>query len=292
MNLMETKSIGRKIAEARKNSHLSQAKLSEELFISPQAVGKWERGESMPDIISLNKLAKILKVDLNYFSEDFDSTPQNNTKPTAEEKAINNTFDFSGGIWEDADFSGLKNLHQQFREANLKNCQFIGTTLSPLHLKDNQIIQCDFTKSDWQQSKVERSSLTKNTFEQTNFSKASFLKSYIKNGSMVSANFSEATFDHCHLQQLKCKHAQWRKTKFTQTSFEQMTFVGQFEDCAFDGCGFKKVTFENATLVNTFFKNNRKLKDVRFVNCKADALTCAFLKNEGVKLDGIEVVEE
>lgn len=47
---METKMIGNKIAEARKNTNISQAQLVERLFISPQAVGKWERGESMPDI--------------------------------------------------------------------------------------------------------------------------------------------------------------------------------------------------------------------------------------------------
>ncbi len=47
---METKIIGNKIAEARKQLNMSQAQLAERLFISPQAVGKWERGETMPDI--------------------------------------------------------------------------------------------------------------------------------------------------------------------------------------------------------------------------------------------------
>ena len=63
---METKMIGSKIAEARKKINISQAKLAQRLFISSQAVGKWERGESMPDIITLNRLAEILGVDLFY----------------------------------------------------------------------------------------------------------------------------------------------------------------------------------------------------------------------------------
>ena len=46
--LMKTKMIGNKIAEARRKINISQAQLAERLFISPQAVGKWERGESMP----------------------------------------------------------------------------------------------------------------------------------------------------------------------------------------------------------------------------------------------------
>src|ERR1700716_4088173 len=71
---MDNKMIGSKIAKARKKINLSQAQLSEQLFISPQAVGKWERGESIPDIVTINKLAKMLGVDLNYFSEDSPSS--------------------------------------------------------------------------------------------------------------------------------------------------------------------------------------------------------------------------
>jgi len=70
---METKLIDNKIAEVRKKINISQAQLAERLFISPQAVGKWERGESMPDIITINRLAEIFGVDLNYFSESFRS---------------------------------------------------------------------------------------------------------------------------------------------------------------------------------------------------------------------------
>jgi len=67
--MLNSKMIGNKITEARKKINISQAQLAERLFISSQAVGKWERGESMPDIITFNRLAEILGVDLNYFSE-------------------------------------------------------------------------------------------------------------------------------------------------------------------------------------------------------------------------------
>ena len=70
---MEANQVGKKIAEARKRLNLSQSLLAQKLFISPQAVGKWERGESMPDISTFNNLAIILGVDLNYFSNDFQS---------------------------------------------------------------------------------------------------------------------------------------------------------------------------------------------------------------------------
>ena len=56
MTQMESKMIGNRIAEARKKINISQAQLGQRLFISAQAVGKWERGESMPDILTLNRL--------------------------------------------------------------------------------------------------------------------------------------------------------------------------------------------------------------------------------------------
>lgn len=71
--MLNSKSIGNKIAEARKKINLSQNELAQQVSISPQAVGKWERGESMPDITTLNRLAEIFGVDLNYFSDSFQS---------------------------------------------------------------------------------------------------------------------------------------------------------------------------------------------------------------------------
>ncbi len=71
--MVNTIMIGNKISEARKKINISQVLLVERLSISSQAVGKWERGESMPDITTFNRLAEILDVDLNYFSENFHS---------------------------------------------------------------------------------------------------------------------------------------------------------------------------------------------------------------------------
>src|SRR5215831_15626907 len=87
---MDTKIIGSKIIKARKKANMSQAKLSQLLFISPQAVGKWERGESIPDIMTFIRLGEILGVDLNYFSENY--------KPADAEVASKTTTDNIGDI--------------------------------------------------------------------------------------------------------------------------------------------------------------------------------------------------
>ncbi len=54
------KPINEKIRALRKNKNLTQDALGAKLGISGQAVAKWEKGESMPDIMLLPDLCKIL----------------------------------------------------------------------------------------------------------------------------------------------------------------------------------------------------------------------------------------
>ena len=70
----------------------------------------------------------------------------------------------------------------------------------------------------------------------------------------------------------------------------EITFEGILNDCYFENCTFKKVTFSNTTLVNTFFKG-KSLKRIQFVNCKADKLTYAFLKNGKADLTGVTLLQ-
>ena len=42
--------LGQRIQERRKQQGLTQEQLGNDLLVSPQAVSKWENGESLPDI--------------------------------------------------------------------------------------------------------------------------------------------------------------------------------------------------------------------------------------------------
>lgn len=57
--------IGGNIAAFRKRTGLTQAGLAERLNYSDKAVSKWERGESVPDVLTLMHLAEQLEVDVN-----------------------------------------------------------------------------------------------------------------------------------------------------------------------------------------------------------------------------------
>lgn len=59
---MDVRKIGAFISDLRKHNNYTQAELAQLLNVSPQAVSKWERGESMPDISLLPLMAKLLGV--------------------------------------------------------------------------------------------------------------------------------------------------------------------------------------------------------------------------------------
>lgn len=57
--------IGKNICEYRKIANISQVELAEKLNYSDKAISKWERGESLPDVIVLKQIADYFGVTLN-----------------------------------------------------------------------------------------------------------------------------------------------------------------------------------------------------------------------------------
>ncbi len=296
---MNTKIIGNKIAEARKKLNISQAQLAEHLFISAQAVGKWERGESMPDIVTLNRLAEILNVDLNYFSDNRHSLPTENksvdspdkqsTELPPERQGNNLPWDMSYGNWVNADFSGLKNLREKFSSSNMKDCKFVGSELSGLILKNNHVDSCDFTGSDISNSHIQSSSLIKNTLNKSSLADSEFSKSHIEDCNFSEADLTGVKFKSGAFVKNKIANTIWLQTSFLGTQIEDTVFDGTIDDCYFDNCSFKKVTFQNATLTNTFFKC-KSLKKIKFIDCQTDRITYEFLKNGKADLKGISLL--
>jgi len=57
--------IGNNIAAFRKQCAMTQAELAEKLNYSDKAVSKWERGESVPDVMTLAQIAELFGVGLD-----------------------------------------------------------------------------------------------------------------------------------------------------------------------------------------------------------------------------------
>lgn len=298
--MINSKTIGNKIAAARKNTNLSQAELALQLFISPQAVGKWERGESMPDITTLNSIAEIVGVDLNYFSDSFPSpvsdvasneplATQSKESPAGEDKKKLN-WDMSKLNLTDSDFSGLKNLHEKLSATNIQRCLFIGSDMSGLLLNSNNVDGCDFTDSNISNSQIQNSNLDKNIFKNCSLKETQFSKSNIGNCDFSRADFTKATFRLSNFGENTITNATLNGTSFIDTNIQDIVFEGTLEDCSFENCSFYTVKFQNSILRNTFFKNNKRFKRVQFIKCRVDKITYAFLKNNQADLTGITVI--
>jgi uncharacterized protein YjbI with pentapeptide repeats len=294
---METIMIGSRIAEARKRMNYSQSQLAERLFISPQAVGKWERGESIPDIITCIRLAKLLGVDLNYFSEDFASegnevkreVVQQEEATAKDEKKTKTPWDMSRWSWVGADFSGLSNLHEKFSSSNMRNCLFVGSDMTGLRLTGNHVDGCDFSGSLMPGSQLERSHLVNNKFKDCQLGEAIISSCHIQNCQFIGADLTGVVFKSCHFRKNSMVDALLKRTAFSATHLADIEFSGSIDDCTFENCSFSRVSFRDAVLINTFFKS-RRLRQIQFIDCQADRLTYEFLKNGKADVKGITVL--
>ena len=86
--------LGANIVMYRKRSGLTQAKLAERLNYSDKAVSKWERGESMPDVLTLVQLAELFEITVDDLLRDPNEIPQNTGGPIehAMEAAVEKTL--------------------------------------------------------------------------------------------------------------------------------------------------------------------------------------------------------
>lgn len=81
--------LGANIAVYRKKFGLTQAGLAEKLNYSDKAVSKWERGESLPDVLTLVQLADLFEVTVNELLIDPNELPADGGKvQKAVEKAV------------------------------------------------------------------------------------------------------------------------------------------------------------------------------------------------------------
>jgi uncharacterized protein YjbI with pentapeptide repeats len=297
---METNMIGSKITQARKEINMSQAQLAQQLFISPQAVGKWERGESVPDILTVARLAEILGVDLNYFSENFQSVAsemaisdsldkpasRNSSNSSARQVPINLTaVDLQGN-----DFTGVVLHHGKFKASALRGANFAGADLTG----------SQFQAIDAREANFDGSNLTDCNFSATDLTNATFHKSVLA-GTILEMSGQGAKFIDGNLMNVQFTKADLRKTIFENCAFDGvdfnrcdlrgLSFDGQtFLGVRFDKSALNDVSFRGATLRNVSFtlpfsvtnKAYMAMKTICFDGATMDKLTYAALKGMGV----------
>ena len=85
--------LGANIASYRKRERLTQAGLAEKLNYSDKAVSKWERGESMPDVLTLVQIAELFEISVNDLLTDPNCLPEEKSAMVGRmEKAVEKTL--------------------------------------------------------------------------------------------------------------------------------------------------------------------------------------------------------
>ncbi|WP_426482980.1 pentapeptide repeat-containing protein [Chryseobacterium sp. R2ACT005] len=313
---MNTKMIGSKITEARKKLSMSQAELAKHVFVSPQAVGKWERGESLPDIITLNQLTKILDVDLNYFSEYLQSRDEavhkiDGNATTEADQIIQRSTDASG-IREPElliNFSGSNLAKSDFAGVIAHKRKFYGSSLSESDFSGADLVGSTFTGNDMRKANFDGANLTDCVLSVSDLSESSFNETILVRTEFNKSGLTQAKFNNAKLTNVKLIKTDLTKTMFENCVFEGVDFdYSDLRGVSFDGQTFlgvkfhngalNEVTFIGATLKNVSFRSTfaltnryyRAIKTIRFDGAMMDKLTYAALKGIGADLSKVTMI--
>ena len=294
--MLNTKTIGNRIADARKKKNMSQAQLAGFLFISPQAVGKWERGESSPDIITFNRLAEILEVDLNYFSENFEAADDETSEA---EQTVQEANSLSGAPerqvpvnltavdLQESDFAGVI-LHQgKFKATPLHRADFSGADLTGTSFEVCEareasfdgatLIDCTFSIANLNDASFRKSVLVRTDFNKSSLAGTKFTDVELTGVKLTMIDLRKTIFENCVFNGVDFKYSDLRGMRF-----DGQTFIG----VQFDKSALNDVSFTGATLRNVSFrllfsvtnKSYRAFKTVCFDGAMMDKLTYAGLK--------------
>lgn len=313
---MEAKNIGSKIARARKETNMSQAQLAQQLFISPQAVGKWERGESLPDILTINRLAEILGVDLNYFSENFESPKAETTikattdsvaytEPVApveakipgrEEQAL--VTDFTGTDLAGTDFAGVVAPKRKFHASSLRGADFTGADLTGSIFTTCDAAGACFNRADLTDCKLSVVNLTDTSFDNSILVRTVFSKSELVRSTFTDVKLTDVKLDMTDLRTTVFKRCVFSGVDFRRSDLRGQCFDGQiFIGVKFDRALLNDAVFKGATLKNVSFrpafaltnKYYRAIGTIHFDGATMDKLTYAALKGMGARLENVTV---
>jgi uncharacterized protein YjbI with pentapeptide repeats len=312
-NKMEITMIGNKIADARKKLSVSQAELAQRLFISPQAVGKWERGESIPDLITFNRLAKILGVDLNYFSDDFSTASVETTfkdnnvdieQNGLEDNSLSNLLerqlltDFSGSNLQKSDFAGVTAHKRKFNASDLRGSDFAGADLTGSSFVSSNISEANFDGANLSDcilstSDFSDASFNKTILVHTEFSKSTLVRTKFRDTKLVEVKFTmidirETIFENCVFNGVDFKNANLRGLCLDGQTFIDVEFHNtMLNGATFNGSTLKNVSFRSTALTNKFY---RTVKTISFDGAMMDKLTFAAFKGIGADLSKVTVI--
>jgi len=163
--------------------------------------------------------------------------------------------------------------------------------MSGLVLKSNNIRTSDFTRSDLKKCRFTSANLDQSIFAGCDLNGSEFSRCTVNGCDFSGANLTGVYSKWGNFKKVILNGAVLNRTKFELSQITETDFTGELTECSFENCDFARAVFDGAVLRDCFFKN-AKLRRARFINCKTDRLTYAFMKSCNADLSDVTIIEE
>lgn len=93
-----TNAFSENLTKLRKDKGLSQDDLAKKLYVSRQAISKWENGESTPDLDKLMEIAQLLDITLDGLVSN--EKLEQSVESTSQEGVVDEQGDSHLNVWD------------------------------------------------------------------------------------------------------------------------------------------------------------------------------------------------
>lgn len=258
--MVNAKIISERIATARKDSGITQSDLARKINMSPQNVSKWERGESLPDAVTLKAIAYTLNKEIAYFygenGDEQGSCVKNSPANKSDDKKPRATLNNCADKWKNLDLSHSKMDCYDFKYARFENC--------------------DFSSADFNKNKLPYAEFIRCNLNQANFAECDIFRADFKNCDMIETVFDNAELDRSDFADCTLKNMNFKNMPFNSSCRACLIENVTFENVDFKSAIFKKTIFENCVFTNCTFVEC-DFRHTTFKNCTTDKISYGFL---------------
>lgn len=258
--MVNAKIISERIAIARKDSGITQSDLARKINMSPQNVSKWERGESLPDAVTLKAIADTLNKDITYFygEDKDDQEPRANSSSVKDinVKKPRATLNNCVGKWKNLDLSHSKMDYYDFKYTRFEDCDFESADFNKNKLPYTEFIRCNLSN--------------------TNFTECDIFRADFKNCEVIDTVFDCAELDQSDFTECTLKNMNFENMPFNSSCRACLIENVTFENVDFKSAIFKKTVFENCIFTNCTFVEC-DFRHTTFKACTADKISYGFL---------------
>ncbi|MDE5600944.1 MAG: helix-turn-helix domain-containing protein [Clostridia bacterium] len=244
--------IGKNLVNARFDVGYTQKELADKLAVSPQNISKWERGVSVPDVITLMQIAEILNKDIKYFIESHykEVTPVIPT-PTvpAPVKYVDSVF--SNTNWYKQRICEIKRIGIYLFNSIMRYSEFSSLSLEYCKIKDCELFHCGSSNLNIRDVEIRHS----------------FFRFMKLNGATVTSCKVNASFYHCEI----------KDSSFSATVFDSCNM-----DAIFENCKFSRIAV----------KNCKKARHCSFIDCEMDKMSEQAFRDSGATIINCTIRED